>query len=114
MTLFSLVAGWTAPLPVQTIRLNGVPLDLTGMTITLILRRASGELVTVGGTITIRNQTSFPGQVIFTPAEGDFTFEDNQYTVEQLYQQHWKITDANSDVAFSPSGEADTIVVYRA
>lgn len=111
--LLAISAGWTDTLPPFTLKLNGVPVVLTGKTVNLMLRNASGTLITPGGTITILNQDDFPGQLTYTPHANDFQFEANRYTLAQTYQIRWKVTDSNGKVVTFPNGQPDEISVYR-
>lgn len=112
--LFEITEGWTALLGPFTLRVDGVPIDLTGLTITLVMRRQSGTAVTPGGTIDILNQTTNKGQLTYTPVAADFVWESNLYTNAQTYQLHWKAVDGANKVAYFPSGYPSEIIVHRA
>jgi len=97
-----------------TISRGGVPFDLSGLTVTLILHRASGELVVPGGTVTPLNQTTSPGQLDYSPVAGDFTWEANLYTIHQPYLLHWKLVDGSGKVGYAPHGAPAIVMVHRA
>lgn len=113
MPLLTIVEGWTGVLGPFTLKVDDVPLNLTGMTVTLILRRASGALVTPGGTIAVLNQSVYPGQVTYAPVETDFTFETVGYAIVQTYRMHWKVVDSAQKIVFFPNGEGDEVDVHR-
>lgn len=110
-----IVEGWTEPL-LFTLKASGVPVILTGLTLTLKLRRSSGTSVTPGGTVTLLNQVTFPGQLTYTPVEADFVWEEDQRTDAQSYEVHWKAVQAGSPpiVVYFPNGAPDIIKVHRA
>lgn len=113
--VYSVTEGWTKDLPF-ILKVNGVPFSLAGLTdVTLKLRRSSGTLVSISGTITVDpNQVTNPGKVIYTPGAGDFVYENLRYTIVQLYPYHWRVVDGSGEVAFFPNGEPDYIEVSRA
>lgn len=112
--LLDIVEGWTQTIGPFTLKVNGAPINLTGFTITLSMHRASGAVVVPGGVITLLNQGTNPGQLTYTPVASDFIYEDNQYTIEQPYQLHWKVVDGASKVVYFPSGAPAIINVWRA
>jgi hypothetical protein len=112
--LFSITAGWTGLLGPFTLRVDGAELDLSGMTVTPIIRRGSGALVTAGGVVTVLNQVTNKGQVTYAPVGTDFTWEDARYTINQTYQLRWKVVDGAQKTVYFPNGEPAEIAVYRA
>lgn len=115
MPLLSLTEGWTGVLGPFTLRVDGVPLPLTGFTVTLQLRNAKGEVVTPGGTVTVDpDQGTNPGKVTYAPVAGDFVYASDLYGEAQIYKMHWKVVDGASKVIYFPNGAPDEIEIYRA
>ena len=112
MELISITEGWTDTLGPFTLRVDGTPLVLTGYTVALVLRDEAGALITHGGTTTVLNQSTYPGQVTYKPVAADFTFSPDADR-RQSYWIKWKVTDGAGSIAYFPQGEADTISVYR-
>lgn len=119
--LFEVTEGWTGTLSPFVLKVQQpsdpapVPIDLTGFTVQLVLRRASGVLVNVQGTVTPDpDQGARPGQVAFSPAASDFVYETTEYANPQMYETKWKVTDGNGKVVFFPNGAPAWIAVYRA
>lgn len=112
--LLSIVEGWTGLLGPFTLRIGGAAVDLTGMTVTLSMRRESGTLVTPGGTITVLDQTTNKGQVTYAPIASDFVFEPNRYNRIQTYTLRWKVVDGSAKVVYFPNADPEEIGVGRA
>lgn len=113
-TLLSVVAGWTQTLGPFTLKVDGVAVDLTGFTVTLILHKPSGILLIPGGVVTVLNQTTNKGQVTYDPIATDFVFAaDPSLGDEQLYAMHWKVVDGSGKIVFFPNVGADEIGVYK-
>ena len=101
-----IVAGWTGNID-QQLKADGVNVDLTGMTLALILRDEDGVFIstTCSGEVTISSSTS--GKVTYNPRSTDVL-----KNAKSPYQAHWKVTDATSKIVFFPSGKADTWTVH--
>lgn len=102
--LFSIVEGWTGPLPF-TLQTDGTPLDLTGLTVKLVLKSADGTLVynhTTSG-ITVTGTTA--GQLEWAPTTSDFVSAQTPYRIR------FSVTDAVSDTVYFPNDEEDLIEV---
>lgn len=112
-TLFSIAAGWTDTIGPFTLRVDGVAFDLTGYTVELQLRDSARNLVVLGGSVVVRNQTLYPGQVDFTPTAEDFTFDTGTFSFRQPFKIRWKVTDGAGRIVFFPNGEPDEISVYE-
>lgn len=111
--LLQIAEGWTGLLGPFTLKVNDVPVVLTGFTIELKIRKADGTVVVPGGTITMLNQVTTPGQVTYQPVAADFTFAPGGFLNEQLYKFHWKVTDGAGKIVYFPNGAPDEIGVYR-
>lgn len=105
--LCTVTEGWTQELGPFTLLVDGVPLDLTGMTVALILRNVQGRLSTVTGDTRI-DAAPTTGKVYYKPDAVDLLAKKGPYTL------HWKVTDGAGDVVFFPNGAADTIAVIQA
>lgn len=87
---------------------------MVGMTVVLKLRNALGAVVVPTGTVDVRDQALYPGQVFYTPAASDFVFPASVYGAVHTYRTHWQVTDIAGKVVFFPNGAPDEIGVYRA
>lgn len=113
--LLSVVSGWTGRLGAFTLKADGTPLVLTGLTVTIVIHKPDGTLVTPGGTLTVDpDQTANPGKVYYSPGTADFVWADPPGTERQPYRIHFKVVDSDSKVVYFPNGAADEISVYRA
>jgi len=120
--ILSITAGWTERLGPFTLRSQAtvddpaLPVDLTGMTVTLSLYNLQTQtVVTPGGTVTVNaDQINHKGEVVYDPVSADFAFSNvNPFTFEQIYKIRWKVVDVATKIAFFPNGDADEIAVYR-
>lgn len=107
MILATITEGWTEELPAFTLLANGVPQDLTGMTVALVLRDGNGALVTIAGTTRVDASPS-TGKVYYAPASTDLSAARSAYSV------HWRVTDGAGKVAFFPNGTPDSLAVVPA
>ena len=104
--LLDIVEGWTGELGPFTLKADGTAVDLTGMTVELILKDRSGTVVTTSGDTRVHG-TPTTGQVYYQPDAADMTSAASPYSV------HWKVTDGSGYVVFFPNSAADTIVVFK-
>jgi len=111
--LLSITSGWTGLLGPFTLRVDGVPLNLTGFTVDLIIHDSLGNLLTLGGSIEVLDQTLHPGQVTYQPISTDFIFSSKGATYRQAFTIHWKVTDGANKVVYFPNTSADEIGVYK-
>lgn len=112
--ILDITEGWTAELGPFTLRVNGAPLDLSGLsTPVVVLHNARGRTVTPGGTLRVDAVPS-TGKVYYTPVAADFVFDDTLHATRQSYTIHFKITDGAGKVVFFPNAEASEIGVYKA
>lgn len=104
--LISIVEGWTAPIKV-TLLVDSQPVDLTGLTVKIVLKNAEGTIVkdTTEG-ITITGSTA--GQVEYAPATSS---GDLFLSAQTPYKVRFRVTDALSKSYFHPSDEEDLIEV---
>lgn len=99
MSQIDLVQGWTSPVDFR-LDADGVAVDLSGMTVTLVLSTNNGELVSLGGSTSLLDATG--GQVRYTPSTGGGDF------VKGSFRGRWQVVDGDSKVVYFPNGEADT------
>jgi hypothetical protein len=79
------------------LRAAGAAIDLTELTVGLVLRRLDGTLVDTAGKVEVFDPDL--GTVQFTPADGDFEPEG------MPYESRWSLTDADGRVGFCPNGD---------
>lgn len=104
--LLEIVEGWTDELGPFTLKADGTAIDLTGLTVELVLKGRDGVAVTTTGNTRVDDDET-TGQVYYQPDADDLTNVGSPYTV------HWKVTDGAGDVVFFPNGAADSIVVFK-
>lgn len=91
--------GITTPLRFQLLD-DGVPIDLSGMTVTLLLQDRLGNVVATTAMVTIITATT--GRVDFTPSSTSF------FTVANSpYHARFKLVSATGAVSFVPNGLRD-------
>jgi hypothetical protein len=114
--LFEITEGWTGALGPFTLsaQLPGAsvatPFNLTGYTVTLEMREGATNR-TVAGTTTQRDQSTYPGQVMFAPAATDFTVGASG--MKTTYTFRWRVIDSQGKTVFFPNGAADIVIVHR-
>lgn len=91
--------GVTVPLRFQLLD-NGSPIDLSGMTVTLLLSDRLGNNVSTVGMVTVTSAAA--GQVDFTPSSVSF------FTVANgPYFAKFKLVNSTSGVSYVPEGLRD-------
>lgn len=95
--LENLVEGHTERI-VETLLADGVAMNLTGKTVTLLLYDRQGNQITYGGSSGI--VTAADGTVYFDPASTDLLASKSPYSVR------WKVTTAGK-VAYWPEGPSN-------
>jgi hypothetical protein len=104
--LLRIVEGWTAELGPFTLMADGVPINLTGLTVELELRPAgSTAYVDTAGNVRVDDDTT-TGRVYYKPDAADFVAANSPYAM------HWKVTDGDGNVVFFPNVGADLVNVY--
>lgn len=95
--------GVTTPLRFQLLD-DGVPIDLSGMTVTLLLQDRLGNVVSTSGMVTVVVATT--GRVDFTPSSASF------FTVANSpYHARFKLVNSSGGISFVPSGLRDRWIV---
>ena len=107
--LMSVVEGWTGALPF-TLLADGSPVDLTGLTVHIVLKSADGVTVkdtTAGITVT----ASTAGQLEYAPSSSS----GDLFLVSQTpYRVRFRVTDALSKKVYFPNDEEELVEVNPA
>lgn len=106
MTLLSIVQGWSGRLGPFTLRLNGSPTSLTGLTVAVVIRKAGKKTAVEAGSVTAADQVTSPGQVVWDP---DPTVIADPGT----YRLRFKVTDGAGKVVYFPNDQGAQLTVYR-
>ncbi len=101
--VLSIVNGWTGDLDFQ-LKSNNVAVDLSGVTITVVIYDNNGVTITPGGTVTIFDAVN--GKVRYIPVVADFNLVGSPYSLR------FKAVSAGK-VNFFPSGPALQTIVRR-
>jgi hypothetical protein len=102
-----IVEGETIERGPFTLEADGTAIDLTGLTVTLVLRDREGSLVSTSGKTRVDDDPT-TGRVYWTPGATDVS------AAKSPYEMHWSVEDGDGAKAFSPNGRADGLSVYRA
>lgn len=97
VTEIKVVQAWTSPLDFA-LKADDVVQSMTGITVSLLLHRTDGSLVTIAGTVATATATG--ASIRYSPATGDLVKGD--------YRGRWKAVDGSSKVAYFPNGDPDT------
>jgi uncharacterized phiE125 gp8 family phage protein len=100
-----LVEGHTGVID-ETLKSNGEAVNLTGMTVELVLQTALGALVDTAGDVTV--PTPAEGVVRYTPDAADLLATQTPHVAR------WKVTDGNGRVVFFPSDAGEVWEVQPA
>ncbi len=106
--------GWTATMDAFTCLRDKTAFSLTGYTVTISIRDSDNTAITPAGTLTVLNQTTYPGQVTYAPHASDFARSTAIGDAREVFKVRIKVVDSNGKVAFFPNGAADEISVYPA
>lgn len=93
--MIHLHAGWTEPINDQLFA-DGVAVNLTGMTVAIVIQDAAGNTLSVAGTVSIPDPTN--GKVRFAPNSGAIT------AVGSPWRVLWRVTSAGKDAYFPSEG----------
>lgn len=97
-TAFTIVEGMTSALSFQLLE-RGVPINLTGCTVTLMLTGSDGVDVTTSGDVTVTTAAS--GLLTYTPDAADLD------AAKSPYKARWKIVDGTGAISFVPTDYRD-------
>jgi uncharacterized phiE125 gp8 family phage protein len=100
-----LVEGHTGVID-ETLKSNGEAVNLTGMTVELVLQTAVGALVDTADDVTV--PTPAEGIVRYTPDAADLLATQTPHVAR------WKVTDGNGHVVFFPSDAGEVWEVQPA
>ncbi len=104
--LVSIVEGWTGALPF-TLKADGTPVDLTGLTVRIILKGQDGTVFkNTSSGLTVTGSTS--GQLEYAPcsSSGDLFLAS-----QTPYRVRFSVTDATPDTVYFPNDEEELIEV---
>jgi uncharacterized phiE125 gp8 family phage protein len=100
-----LVEGHTGVID-ETLKTNGTAVDLTGMTVALLLQTANGTPVPTLGNVTVPSPSA--GLVRYSPAATDLVAIDTPHVAR------WKVIDAGGHIVFFPSDAGEVWEVQPA
>lgn len=101
MARYEVVEGWTGALRF-TLKSDGVPQNLSGMTVTLQLRSWSTRAdVPTTGDVTVTDAAA--GEVTYTPDSADLA--------AGTYSMRWVVVDGSGAIVYYPSSEAPDLLV---
>lgn len=98
MATYDFVAGTTAPIDFQLLE-NGVPIDLSTITVALLLEDRTGTTVSAGS-VSILSATL--GKVRLIPTDTT-TFDASKGP----YYARWKLTDGTGKISYVPTSNRD-------
>jgi uncharacterized phiE125 gp8 family phage protein len=101
----TLVEGHTGVID-ETLKTNGMAVDLTGMTVTLLLQTADGTPVPTLGNVTVPSPSA--GVVRYSPAATDLLAIDTPHVAR------WKVIDTGGHIVFFPSDAGEVWEVQPA
>ena len=93
-----IVEGWTGDLDFA-LKADGAVVDLTGMTVELLLYKADKTLVDTASDVTVPDAAN--GVVRYSPDPTDLLAADTPHT------SRFKVTDGGGKVVYFPSGQLD-------
>lgn len=96
-----LTDGWTGQL-VYILALDDVPQDLTGLTVTAILKSADQVVIDTVGDVAVTGLLT--GEVTFSPDPADLPAGN--------YSLRFKVVDGSSRVVYFPNGEPIRLRVF--
>ena len=99
MATYDIVVGTTNDIKFQLLD-NGAPIDLTGITVTLLLEDRTGTTVASPGTVSVTDATN--GKVSLTPTNATVFVSANG-----PYYARWKLVDFTGKIGFVPSSTRD-------
>lgn len=107
--LLEIVEGWTGRLGPFVARADGVGVNLTGMTVTAMLRgRGQTTYMDTVGDVVLDNQTTNPGGWFFDPDAADFLQAESPYSLRLRV-----VDGAAKTVFFANAVQPDTVGVGK-
>lgn len=98
-----LVEGQTGPVDKQ-LKVDGVALDLTDYTVTLVLKNRLSTTIDTAGKVSTFDAPN--GKVRFNPAAADLVAANSPYAA------HWKVVDGVGKIHFFPSGDPEEWTIH--
>lgn len=107
--ILDIVEGTTARQGPFTLRVDGTPVSLTGLAVTMQLRglAQTAYVDTAGDTVPDPDQVTNPGQVYWDPDASDLNYLLTDYSMR------FKVVDGAGKIAFWPNSEPEIIRVHR-
>lgn len=99
MAIYDIIEGQTADIDFQ-LQESGAPIDLTALTVALLLEDRQGATIGSPGTVIIADPTN--GHVRLTPANSSVFVAANG-----PYLARWQITDSLGKISFCPTTVRD-------
>jgi hypothetical protein len=96
--------GWTGNIDMQLLA-DGVAVDLTGVTVALVLTGRDAVAVDTTGDVAVFEAAT--GKIRWNPDAADLAVTKSPYRIRA------KVTDAVSKIVFFPSGPGGRVVVHR-
>lgn len=93
-----IVAGTTTALEFQLLE-GGSAINLTGITVELLLTDKDGTSVTTTGDVSVTGAST--GTVTYTPDSADLD------ATKSPYKARWKLTDGSGNISYVPTGLRD-------
>ena len=101
------VEGWTGALPF-TLNADGVPVNLTGLSVVVILKdNRDITVVDTSSTGSVYQSASTAGEVTFTPSSSAFVAARTPYKIR------FQVADALGKIVFFPNEDEDLIAVNK-
>ncbi len=103
--------GWTQALPF-TLKADGVGVDLTGLSVSVILRDCHGNLVRDTNStafVLVSTSASTEGQVAYQPSSSGLDF----IATKTPYRIAFRVTDALGRVVVFPNEDVDELIKVR-
>ena len=97
--VYDIVEGTTGTLEFQLLE-NGVPIDLAGVTVTILMEDRAGTTVSSPGTITVTDSDTGTIQLVPT-STSIFVASSGPYYVR------WKLTASSGEISYVPSVNRD-------
>jgi len=98
-----LAAGWTEEIT-YTLSDDGTAVNLSGCTVTIQAKDATGTALTFTGTVAVTDASN--GVIEFSPAAGDIS------TTGQPYSVRFKVVASDGKISYFPSGTGEKWTIH--
>lgn len=102
--IINIKRGDTKGIFVDTLKVDGVAVDLTGATVRFLMRRTSKPAKSVNQAAAITSPTT--GDVQYQPVAQDID-------TEGAYEQEWEVTFQSGKILTFPNGDFNTVNIRR-